>query len=79
MVVQSPEYQGPDMTNFGLRSQSDPEFNQVYQAEMRKFNQRILDDPAFAIDYIKLKHHMAWWQSTSWYIFWIPSCHNHAT
>lgn len=49
--IESAEYQGADMTNFGLRSQSDPEFNQVYQAEMKKFDQRILDDPAFAQKY----------------------------
>ncbi|MCT7799030.1 MAG: thymidylate synthase, partial [Lactobacillus crispatus] len=49
--IESAEYQGADMTDFGLRSQSDPEFNQVYQAEMKKFDQRILDDPAFAQKY----------------------------
>ena len=49
--VTSAEYQGPDMTDFGLRSQSDPEFNKVYQAEMKKFDQRILDDEDFAKRY----------------------------
>lgn len=49
--VKSSEYKGPDMTNFGLRSQSDPEFNKVYRAEMKKFDQRILADKAFADKY----------------------------
>ena len=49
--VTSAEYQGPDMTDFGLRSQSDLEFNKVYQAEMKKFDQRILDDEDFAKRY----------------------------
>lgn len=49
--VTSPEYQGPDMTDFGLRSQKDPEFKAVYDEEMQKFCQRILDDEAFAQKY----------------------------
>ena len=49
--VNSDEYRGPDMTNFGLRSQSDPEFNKVYREEMKKFDQRILDDTDFAKKY----------------------------
>ena len=39
--VNSDEYTGPDMTDFGLRSQSDPEFNKIYQAELKKFHRRI--------------------------------------
>ena len=42
--VTSPEYQGPDMTDFGLRSQKDPGFKAVYDEEMQKFCQRILDE-----------------------------------
>jgi len=49
--VNSAEYHGPDMTNFGLRSQSDPEFNKVYHEEMKKFDQKILDDEDFAKKY----------------------------
>lgn len=52
--VESDEYQGPDMTNFGLRSQEDPEFNKLYQAEMQRFDQRILDDEDFAQKYGEL-------------------------
>ena len=32
--VESDEYHGPDMTNFGLRSQEDAKFKQVYQEEI---------------------------------------------
>lgn len=49
--VNSDEYTGPDMTDFGLRSQSDPEFNKFYQAELKKFDRRILDDENFAKKY----------------------------
>ena len=33
--VNSEDYQGPDMTNFGHRSQEDPEFNEQYKEEMK--------------------------------------------
>lgn len=46
--VDSDEYEGPDMTDFGLRAQEDEEFNEVYQEEMKKFTQRILEDEEFA-------------------------------
>ena len=49
--VKSPAYQGPDMTDFGLRAVADPDFNAVYQAELAKFNERILTDEAFAAQY----------------------------
>lgn len=49
--VESSEYQGPDMTNFGLRSQDDPDFNKVYQEEKKKFCQMIVDDKEFAQKY----------------------------
>ncbi|EFG55163.1 thymidylate synthase [Lactobacillus amylolyticus] len=49
--VNSDEYQGPDMTDFGLRCQSDPDFNKIYQEEMKRFDQRILDDEDFAKKY----------------------------
>ena len=32
--VKSSEYQGPDMTDFGLRATKDPEFATIYRAEM---------------------------------------------
>ena len=49
--VQSDDYQGPDMTDFGHRSQQDPEFNEQYKEEMKKFKERILNDDAFAKKY----------------------------
>lgn len=49
--VQSDDYYGPDMTDFGHRSQQDPEFNEQYKEEMKKFKERILNDDAFAKKY----------------------------
>lgn len=46
--VESPDYQGPDMTDFGRRCLVDEAFNQVYQAQLTDFCQRILTDDAFA-------------------------------
>lgn len=46
--VQSSDYQGPDMTDFGLRSQADPAFNEVYQAQKQAFCDRIVNDDEFA-------------------------------
>jgi len=52
--VESDEYKGPDMTDFGNRSLKDPEFNELYQAEMDKFKSRILEDEDFASKYGEL-------------------------
>ena len=46
--VESPDYQGPDMTDFGRRCLVDEAFNQVYQAQLADFCQRILTDDVFA-------------------------------
>ncbi|RKQ37618.1 thymidylate synthase [Oceanobacillus halophilus] len=46
--VTSKEYNGPDMTNFGIRSQQDAEFNQTYQEQMNLFKEKILNDNTFA-------------------------------
>ena len=46
--VESDEYHGPDMTNFGLRAQEDDNFNKVYQDEKKKFWQKIVEDQEFA-------------------------------
>ncbi|AJC96211.1 thymidylate synthase [Staphylococcus hyicus] len=45
--VQSNDYTGPDMTNFGHRAIQDLDFNQVYQEEMSKFKTLILNDDDF--------------------------------
>lgn len=46
--VESDEYTGPDMTDFGNRCLVDADFNQVYQAEMKAFCDRVLEDDEFA-------------------------------
>ncbi|KIX89797.1 thymidylate synthase [Staphylococcus microti] len=45
--VQSAVYTGPDMTNFGHRALTDPTFKALYDEEMAKFKQAILEDDAF--------------------------------
>lgn len=49
--VNSPEYQGPDMNDFGLRSQKDADFKKLYDEQMKLFTERILSDEAFAEKY----------------------------
>ncbi|MHC0035710.1 thymidylate synthase [Pseudoneobacillus sp. C159] len=49
--VESDEYIGPDMTDFGNRCLVDEEFNYLYQAEMQKFCQNVLEDDDFAAKY----------------------------
>ena len=46
--VESEEYDGPDMTNFGNRSQTDSSFNQLYQEQMYIFKNHVLQDDDFA-------------------------------
>ncbi|QQK81338.1 thymidylate synthase [Salicibibacter cibi] len=46
--VESDDYQGPDMTDFGRRSLQDDEFRRRYEKEMNTFKQRILNEHAFA-------------------------------
>ncbi|WP_336786514.1 thymidylate synthase [Paenibacillus sp. MMO-177] len=52
--VESADYKGPDMTNFGLRSQTDEAFNALYQEQMDKFTNLVLTDDAFAEKYGEL-------------------------
>lgn len=52
--VESADYHGPDMTDFGHRHLTDPDFNQQYQAEKKQFCQRIVADPTFAQKYGEL-------------------------
>lgn len=49
--VESDEYTGPDMTDFGHRRLTDPEFKKVYTEQHKLFCQRILDDDEFAKKY----------------------------
>lgn len=52
--VSSSDYQGPDMTDFGLRAEQDPEFKKVYQEVKSEFCERILTDDKFAEKYGEL-------------------------
>lgn len=49
--VQSSDYHGPDMTDFGRRCLADEAFNKQYQEESKKFCELILNDEAFAEKY----------------------------
>lgn len=67
--VESSNYQGPDMTNFGLRAQRDETFRVQYEEQMNKFTERILKDPEFAREFGDLgnvygKQWRAWKTST---------------
>ncbi len=46
--VKSEDYNGPDMTNFGIRVQQDSEFKELYDKEMTAFREKILADDTFA-------------------------------
>ncbi|MCR2802861.1 thymidylate synthase [Paenibacillus soyae] len=52
--VESEDYKGPDMTNFGLRSQTDSAFADEYERQMSQFKERILSDEGFAAQYGEL-------------------------
>ncbi len=49
--VESSEYKGPDMTNFGHRAQEDASFKALYTKEMEYFKAQILNDENFAERY----------------------------
>lgn len=49
--VESENYTGPDMTDFGNRSLVDATFNAEYKEQMAIFKQRILEDDAFMKQY----------------------------
>lgn len=67
--VSSDEYQGPDMTDFGLRADADPEFKKIYLAEKRAFCERILADDQFSQKYgdLGLVYGSQWraWQTSN--------------
>lgn len=46
--VASDDYKGPDMTDFGLRAQEDEAFNEVYQVELNRFREQVLENGDFA-------------------------------
>ena len=49
--VESEDYNGPDMSDFGRRSQTDEAFKAQYDEQMAKFKESILTDDAFAVKY----------------------------
>src|SRR5699024_837465 len=49
--VESSEYTGPDMTDFGNRSLQDPDFNEQYKEQMDIFKEKVLSDDDFAKKY----------------------------
>ena len=49
--VESDEYTGPDMTDFGLRSQQDEEFKVQYDEQMELFKKNVLEDDEFSNKY----------------------------
>ncbi|SES79379.1 thymidylate synthase [Oceanobacillus limi] len=46
--IESAEYHGPDMNDFGNRSQTDEHFKKQYDHQMEIFKKKILEDDAFA-------------------------------
>lgn len=49
--VESDAYHGPDMDDFGNRSQTDETFKKEYEKQMKIFKEKILADDAFAKKY----------------------------
>lgn len=45
--IESDKYTGPDMTNFGLRSQTDEDFAKIYKEQKEIFVSNILNDDEF--------------------------------
>ena len=40
--IQSSDYKGPDMSNFGHRALQDEAFNELYKEEMKSLNNKFL-------------------------------------
>ena len=45
--VESNDYTGPDMTNFGILCNEYPEFNKLYQEQLKIYQQNVLNDDKF--------------------------------
>lgn len=52
--IESPVYDGPEMKDFGLRSQSDEAFRLRYEEQMDRFKKLVLEDDAFAREFGEL-------------------------
>ncbi|MCP3025908.1 thymidylate synthase [Halobacillus sp. A5] len=46
--IESDEYQGPDMSDFGRRSQLEEDFKMEYDKQMNHFKEKILTDDSFS-------------------------------
>jgi len=71
--IESKDYEGPDMTNFGLRSLEDEAFRVQYEQQLDKFKKLILEDEEFAQAYGELgdvygKQWRAWKTTTGEFI-----------
>lgn len=49
--VQSDQYNGPDMTNFGVKAAKDPDFKRIVEEQMEVFCSKILSDDQFANEF----------------------------
>lgn len=49
--IESEDYKGPDMTDFGRRALTDESFNEQYKIEMAAFKENILNDDDFSEKY----------------------------
>ena len=49
--IESDEYTGPDMTDFGHRTLVDEEFSKLYKEQMNLFKEKILSDEDFSSKY----------------------------
>lgn len=49
--INSEDYSGPDMTDFGLRAEQDEAFKKLYQQELNLFLKQVLENEAFAKKY----------------------------
>jgi thymidylate synthase len=49
--VNSPNYKGPDMTNFGVRAENDHTFKTIVEQQMEIFRSKILSDDQFANEF----------------------------
>ena len=67
--IESADYTGPDMTNFGHRAETDPEFAAVYQTQKAIFVDKILNDDDFMekFGYVGDVYGKLWrgWETTS--------------
>ncbi|MFS0781513.1 thymidylate synthase [Bacillus sp. 1P06AnD] len=52
--IESGQYKGPDMSDFGLRSQQDETFAVQYEEQMAEFIKRVLEDEEFAATFGEL-------------------------